>query len=130
MTVEEKANDYHNRGFNCAQSVLCSCAAYTGLDEDTALAIAGGFGGGLRCGEVCGAVSGAVMAIGLCCRYTDSSDGETKANIADLSRFLTGCFRDRFGALRCADIIGTKSNCPRYIEYMAALTEITIKEKL
>lgn len=128
MTVEDKASALHNQGFNCAQSVLCSCGAYTGLEEETALAVAGGFGGGLRCGEVCGAVSGAVMAVGLCCRYSDASDTQKKAQIAALARSLADSFQAEFGALRCADIKGTKANCLRYIEFMAALTEKTIHE--
>ena len=51
MDVKKLATEYHEKGFNCAQSVLCACGAYTGLDEKTALAVSGGFGGGLRCGE-------------------------------------------------------------------------------
>ena len=128
MSAKEKATAYHLRGFNCAQSVLCSCGAYTGLEEENALALSAGFGGGLRCGEVCGAVSGGVMAVGLCCRYTDEHDLQTKEHIAALSRELTGRFRERFGALRCEEIMGDKSRCPEYIEYMAALTEQTIQK--
>ena len=38
MSMEEKAAQYHAKGFNCAQSVLAACGEYTGLDEKTALA--------------------------------------------------------------------------------------------
>ena len=48
MTVSEKAVLLHGQGYNCAQSVLAACGEYTGMDEKTALAIAGGFGGGMR----------------------------------------------------------------------------------
>ena len=130
MTIEDKATAYHKQGFNCAQSVLCACGEYTGLDEETALAISGGFGGGLRCGEICGAISGAVMAAGLCCRFSDAQDSDTKTKIASLSRYLTGKFREEHGAVRCAEIIKDKSSCDRYIRYMAGLTEQVIKEKL
>ena len=44
MSIEEKAAQYHAQGFNCAQSVLAACGEYTGLDEKSALAIAGGLG--------------------------------------------------------------------------------------
>ena len=64
MGTREEAVRLHGEGFNCAQCVFCACGKYTGLDDKSALAIAGGFGGGLRCGEICGAISGAVMAIG------------------------------------------------------------------
>ena len=64
MGTREEAVRLHGEGFNCAQCVFCACGKYTGLDDKSALAIAGGFGGGVRCGEICGAISGAVMAIG------------------------------------------------------------------
>ena len=128
MTIEEKAVAYHTRGFNCAQAVLCSCGEYTGLDEETALAISGGFGGGLRCGEVCGAVSGAVMAAGLCCRYSDSSDLKTKEGIAALARELTGLFQTQYGALRCAEIKIDTARCNEYIAFMAKQAESVIQK--
>lgn len=128
MTVREKALDFHARGFNCAQSVLCSCGAYTGLDEETALAVSGGFGGGCRCGEICGAVTGAVMAAGLCCRYSTEGDQETKDKIAALSRGLTAAFRERFGALRCEEIKIDTEHCNAYIAWMAEQAEEILKE--
>ena len=39
MTVKERAVEYHDRGCNCAQSVLCALSDYTGLDEQTAKCI-------------------------------------------------------------------------------------------
>ena len=128
MSVEEKAVAFHTRGFNCAQAVLCSCGAYTGMDEETALAVSGGFGGGLRCGEVCGAVSGAVMAAGLCCRYTDSGDLSVKEKIAALARELTGRFQNEYGALRCAEIKIDTAHCNEYIAFMAKQAEEVIRE--
>ena len=128
MGAKEKASALHESGFNCAQSVLCSCGAYTGLDEETALAVSGGFGGGCRCGEICGAVTGAVMAAGLCCRYSTEGDQETKDRIAALSRGLTGAFRERFGALRCEEIKIDTEHCNAYIAWMAEQAEEILKE--
>ena len=130
MDVKKLATEYHEKGFNCAQSVLCSCGKYTGLDENTALAVSGGFGGGLRCGEVCGAVSGAVMAMGMCCQYNDSSDLETKAKIAELAKYVTGQFEEKYGVLRCVDLKKAGKPCAELIEYCAQLSEETIKGKI
>ncbi len=123
MSVEEKAVSYHRAGFNCAQSVLCSCGAYTGMEEKTALAVSGGLGGGFRCGEICGALSGAVLAAGLCCPYHDNADLSTKEAIAALARNLTGTFQREFGAVRCAEIKGDGSRCNEYIAFMAETCE-------
>ena len=122
MTMEEKALALHHGGFNCAQSVLCALSGLTGLSEDTAKAVSGGFGGGLRCGEVCGAVSGAVMALGLHCPYVREGDEETKAKIAALAVEFTGKFREKFGALRCEELVaacGGKGCCDSFISWAA-----------
>ena len=53
-------------GWNCAQSVLGVFCEDCGLDRETAMKLASGFGAGMaRKQEVCGAVSGAIMVIGL-----------------------------------------------------------------
>ena len=49
---------------NCAQSVLTAFSDELGLDRNTALRLARGFGGGMgRTGKTCGAVTGAYMVI-------------------------------------------------------------------
>ena len=130
MSAKEKAIAYHDMGFNCAQSVLSCVKEYTGLDEKTSLAVAGGFGGGCRCGEICGAVTGGIMALSLHCPYVDGHDLERKEEVAALSRYLTGAFRDELGAMRCDEIKGDKSRCPDYIRFMAELTEKTLIERI
>ena len=85
MSVQEESLRLHGCGFNCAQSVLAALGSYTGLDEKTALAVSGGFGGGVRCGEICGAASGAVMALGLAFPYSDGEDSVSKTRIAKLT---------------------------------------------
>ena len=128
MTVKEKALEYHKKGFNCAQSVLCACGDYTGLDEKTALAIAGGFGGGLRCGEVCGSVSGAVMAVGLCCRFDDEKNEQVKKQIAELAKTTCKEFKGQFGKMRCLDLKRAKKSCEVLIAGAAELAERIITE--
>ncbi len=130
MDVKKLATEYHERGFNCAQSVLCSCAEYTGLDEKTALAVSGGFGGGLRCGEVCGAVSGAVMAVGSCCAYVDESDLKTKQKIAELAKLTCDRFKNEYGVIRCFDLKHEGKPCAELIEFCAELAEKIIKENI
>jgi C_GCAxxG_C_C family probable redox protein len=129
MNIGEVAASYHSKGFNCAQSVLCACGKYTGLDEKTALAVSGGFGGGLRCGEVCGAISGAVMAAGLCFPYSDSENLEAKETIAALARELTGAFREKYGAVRCEEIKVDTARCNEFIACMAELAGQVIQNR-
>ena len=66
MSNAEKAVTTFTNGYSCSQAVVSAYAEQFGLDHDTALRIAGGFGGGMgRRGEVCGALTGAFMVIGL-----------------------------------------------------------------
>ena len=52
--------------YNCAQAIFSVYGEALGLDKETALKVACGFGGGMaRLGGACGAVTGACMVIGL-----------------------------------------------------------------
>ena len=129
MSIEEKAAQYHAQGFNCAQSVLAACGEYTGLDEKSALAIAGGLGGGVRCGEICGAVTGAVMAIGLCQPFADGADNEAKVNIAVKTKAFTDQFKQQFGCIRCLDLKVSGRPCSELIACCAKAAEDVMKNE-
>ena len=43
MDIGKRALEFHEKGYNCAQSVLAACGEYTGMDEKTALAVSAGF---------------------------------------------------------------------------------------
>lgn len=128
IDIAEKATEFHMRGYNCAQSVLAACGEYTGLDEETALAISAGFGGGLRSGEICGAISGGVMAAGMACPFSDSEDIEAKQKIAAIATRLVRCCREQFGAVRCVDLKASGVSCGEIIKEMARATESAILE--
>lgn len=128
MGVKEKATALHESGFNCAQSVLCALGAYTGLDEETALALSGGFGGGVNCGEICGAASGAVMALGLASPHTEGADFEAKQRIRRLAASYNRAFRERYGCIRCVELKREGHPCAELIEYAAESAEEMLKE--
>ena len=125
-------------GFNCAQGVFAACCDLSGLDEKTALAIAGGFGGGMRCGSVCGAVTGAMMALGACCPYNKEGDEAANRRITQLTLELQKRFVQEYGDLNCAKLLKmsvseakasgqAKKICPRLIETACGLVEELIK---
>ena len=104
----ERANDYHRRGFNCSQSVLAAFSDLTGLSEQESFNIAGGFGGGAGTGELCGAITGAVMTLGMLTPVdVDDPAGSKKRTVA-LSKELQKRFMERFGALRCQELLKAK----------------------
>lgn len=122
MTVREKALSLHAQGYNCAQSVLMAEEAFSGLEEKRAADVAVGFGGGARCGELCGAISGAIMTAGM--HY--GAENRPKADAFD--RALTAAFREKFGALRCADLKAAKIPCDDLIAFAAEKTEELLAE--
>ena len=126
MGIKEEAVKLHKDGFNCAQSVLCACGKYTGLDDKTALAVSGGFGGGVRCGEICGAISGTVMAVGLAYPFADSADSEAKKRIAGLTKECTADFKDKYGCVRCIELKTAGVSCDELIGHGAELAESII----
>ncbi len=121
MNIQEEAVQFHQQGYNCAQGVLAACGKYTGLDRETALRIASGFGGGLRSGEVCGAISGAVMAIGMI-----ESD---KARVAAMAKECVDSFRRDFGAVRCCELKKSREHCDALIAYGAQYIENLMKQE-
>ena len=123
MSIKEEAVKMHENGFNCAQAVLVSSREYTGLDDMTGLAISAGFGGGLRSGEVCGAISGAVMAIGMKYPFTDATDAEAKAKIAELAKLCVAKAKEEFGCVLCRELKGKKHSCAEIIAYMSDVAE-------
>jgi C_GCAxxG_C_C family probable redox protein len=96
----------------CAQAVLAAFCESYGLDKNSALKIASGFGSGMRCAEVCGAVSGAVLVIGLKYGYTDRKDSATKETCdAKVEEFICA-FRERNRHIICRDILGCDISTP------------------
>ncbi len=102
--------------FNCAQSVFGAFADELGIDRDTALKCAAGFGGGMRCGEVCGAVTGALMALGIAFGSSTPCDveGKQRGN-AKAMEFLSR-FRGANGTLMCKDLLGYNPGIPEDVQ--------------
>lgn len=101
MSIEKRAVELHNSGYNCAQSVFDACCGCCGVDEKTALAIGAGFGGGAGCGELCGAISGGIMAIGAA---FDGSDPQNMPKIKKLRDEFVENIRSEYGAVTCRDL--------------------------
>ena len=109
---EEKAVELFANGYNCAQAVIGVFCEDSGLDRNTALRLANGFGGGLRCGEVCGAVSGAIMAIGLKCGFYIEGDFAQKGYCNEKSYEFIKKFTEECGAIICRDLLKVDIQCP------------------
>ncbi|MDY3984999.1 C-GCAxxG-C-C family protein [Dysosmobacter sp.] len=108
MNRVELANEYHKKGYNCAQSVLAAFSNLTGLSEQASFDIGGGFGAGAGTGELCGAISGAVMTLGLVTPVDTTDPVGSKKRTMALSKELQKRFSEKFGALRCKELLKNK----------------------
>ena len=104
----ELANAYHKKGYNCCQSVLAAFSDLTGLSEQASFDIGGGFGGGAGTGELCGAVAGAVMTLGLVTPVDANNPADSKKRTIALSKEMQKRFSEKFGALRCRELLKNK----------------------
>jgi C_GCAxxG_C_C family probable redox protein len=94
-------------GRNCSQAVFAAFAEECGLETETALKIACGFGGGMgRLGHTCGAVTGAIMAIGLKTCGSDPADPITKTRVYSLVRSFMEEFEARHETTLCRELLG------------------------
>ncbi len=102
-----------DEGFSCSQAVFSAYAEELGLDRETALKIAGAFGGGMgRMAETCGAVSGALMTIGLKYGPTNPANSATKEKTYELVREFVARFRARNGSIVCKELLGWDISTP------------------
>lgn len=103
----EQARRLFLSGANCAQAVLGAFHEECGLDRETALRLASGFGGGVsRLREMCGAVSGMILAENLMHGYSDLSDKAAKDAHYRRIRALAEAFRREAGSIICRELLG------------------------
>ena len=108
MERTEQSIVYHRKGFNCCQCVLASFADLTGLEEQKSFDISAGFGAGAGNGELCGALIGAIMVLGLLTPVDTTDPVASKQRTLALSKELQKRFSEKFGALRCQDLLQNK----------------------
>ena len=102
MTKGEIAKNNFQNGCNCAQAVLLAFCEDYGMERETALTIAAGFGSGMAgLRETCGTVTGANMVIGL-------AKGKNKAAANGAFRQFAERFREKNGSLVCRELLGIR----------------------
>ncbi len=137
------ANEFHERGYSCAQAVACAFSDVIGLEEKQIAALLSGFGGGFRCGEICGVVSGAITVLGARWPHAEAGDMAAKELAAEKAKEFNRRFLEKFPAVRCADIkelpcaaqqsptameLGLEKTCAVYITAAAEIVEEMLAE--
>jgi len=141
MSKVELAVSCFEEGFACSQALLSTYSPQFGLDRETALKVAGAFGGGMgRMGEICGAVTGALMVIGLKHGITIADDEQSQEKTYSLVNEFVNRFKSRTGSIVCRELLGCdistaegmdtakekglfSSICPKYVRDAAETLE-------
>lgn len=104
---------YHDRGFNCAQSVCCAFLDKTDLDEETLFRVTEGLGLGMGGMEgTCGAISAAAILAGLTCSTGHTDHPDSKAISYRASKACLAAFREKNTTLVCQELKGVKTKKP------------------
>lgn len=124
----KRAQELHEKGYNCAQAVLCAYCGRLGLDEDTAYKMAEGFGLGMGMMEICGALTGAFMLAGYQRSAGTDHPGETKAQTYQLTKTMAQAFREKNETYLCRELKGVtdgrvRRSCPGCISDACELVE-------
>ena len=127
----ERAQSLHNKGYNCAQAVVCAYCDIFGLDEETAYKMAEGFGLGMGMMDTCGALSAAFMLAGMQGSKGTEHPGETKAQTYKTTKMLAAAFREKNGTYLCRELKGIadgkmRRSCPGCIEDACSLIETAL----
>ena len=141
----DRAEEFFNQKYNCAQSVLMTFASQGNLDQEMAAHLAACFGAGMaRRGEVCGAVTGALMVLGITQAKPKPEDKEGNYQLAQ--EFMH-YFENRHGTLLCRHLIGcdlttpegrqqaeesgvTRTICPALVRDASAILEYMLSEQV
>ena len=120
MNRLELAQNYHQRGYGCAQSVLAAYSQDFGLEEKLALKLANGFGSGMgRLCRECGSLTGGFMVLGL--KHGRWEEGPQHTADSEetyrLVHLLAERFEARHGTLLCRELLGLDLNDPIQRQY-------------
>ncbi|MBS5144417.1 MAG: C_GCAxxG_C_C family protein [Butyricicoccus pullicaecorum] len=108
----ERALELHQKGYNCAQAVICAYADLFDIDQQTAYKMSEGFGLGMGMMEVCGALSGGLMLAGLKNSAGVDAPGATKGSTYKLNRTLGQAFQESTGSVLCHELKGRDTGTP------------------
>jgi C_GCAxxG_C_C family probable redox protein len=110
MNRVEKALQYHKKGYNCSQAVVCTFCDKIGLSEEDAFKVseALGFGDSDSYGT-CGAVTGMALVMGMINSSGNLEQPDSKAATYKRTRELNEKFREANGSTICRDLKGIDS---------------------
>ena len=103
---KEKVMQLFEKRYSCSQAVFLGYCDLFGIDKDTGLKIASGFGGGIAgMGETCGAINSAVMLLGLKYGFTDTDDLEGRKKVKETIKSFINDFNEKHAKIYCRSLL-------------------------
>lgn len=112
MSQTNNALNLFQKEYACSQAVISQFCEPLGLDQQTALRLAGGFAAGMRQGETCGAVTAAYMILGLKFCGDDSHTPLGRKKVNDAVVKFTSQFTVHHGSVSCKELLGCNIGTP------------------
>lgn len=101
----KQAEERHQKGYNCAQSVACTYCDLVGIDEKTMFKLTEGLGAGLGAKNgTCGAVTGAAVILSMLNSTGNIESPNSKMDTYKVVGEFTTRFLDGTSSLTCKDI--------------------------
>ena len=125
----EKIREYHKKGYNCAQAIVCAYADKVDVEKETLFKIAEGFGLGMGgMSGTCGAISAAIILNGLKTSTGNMDAPNSKMQTYEIGKLISDEFLQKNGTLMCRELKGidTKKvvrSCSGCMEDVAELIE-------
>ncbi|WP_297638165.1 C-GCAxxG-C-C family (seleno)protein [uncultured Clostridium sp.] len=107
-----KVLEFHDQGYNCAESIIKTVNEEKGLNIPVALGTP--FGTGMSTGNTCGAIVSALMVIGAE-KGRESSDEKNNARI--VTKQLVDAVIEKYGTIKCIDLKKSGVSCDDIIEF-------------
>ncbi|MGI6153740.1 MAG: C-GCAxxG-C-C family protein [Christensenellaceae bacterium] len=105
------AKRYFLKGYSCSQAVVLAFLDILDIERETAVRIAGPFGGGMgRLREVCGAFSGALIVLGEQMGYAAPEEHEQKKRLYRQVQKMAAIFEEKNGSIICRELLGLRKN--------------------
>ena len=125
------AIEYHDRGYNCCQSVCFAFKDKVDVDEKALFRVAEGLGLGMGGTEgTCGAISAAAVLAGLVYSTANTEKPNSKAISYKAANACLSAFREQNGTLVCRELKGLDTpdkkavrSCPDCIRDAARIVE-------
>ncbi|MCI5726921.1 MAG: C-GCAxxG-C-C family protein [Clostridium sp.] len=135
MEKREIASEYHQKGYNCAQAVVCSFCEDIDMDKKSLFKLSEGFGlgmGSMQC--TCGALSGAIFLAGIKNSSGNLENPSSKQSTYQIAKDIQEKFKERIGSTVCQEIKGVNSgkmlsSCAKCIDVAVQIAEEVLFSK-